>query len=59
MKQKKLIRPRYTGITVAAKDLGVTPQHVRMVLNGDRKSKRLMDRIKRNYPGYLTVEKAS
>ncbi len=53
----KSFRPRYRGIFRAAERLGVTPQHLRLVLNGERQSRRLLGEVKRRFPGLLGVEK--
>lgn len=50
----KQLKPRYVGIFAAARELGVTHQHLRMVLNGVRQSQRLTAEVRRRFPGLLS-----
>ena len=50
---RKVLRPRFNGIFDAAEKLGVTPQHLRKVLIGERESLRLMTEVRRRFPGLL------
>lgn len=61
-KEKKVvcerqIGTRFKGITAAANRLGVTIQHLRKVLLGERESARLMREVKKNFPGLLGAGK--
>jgi len=44
---------RFQGIHFAAKELGVSVEHLRFVLRGERTSQRLMDRVKDQFPSLL------
>lgn len=44
---------RFVGIGVAAKALKVTDHHLRLVLNGERTSLRLMARVRKMFPALL------
>ena len=52
-KARKTLSVRFNGIFEAAKDLGVTPQHLRKVLIGERRSDRLMAAVCARFPGLL------
>lgn len=53
---EKKTTTRYVGIFKASKKLGVTPQHLRLVLNGERESRRLTAEVKRRFPGLLVEQ---
>ena len=55
----KQLKPRYNGIFAAARALGVTHQHLRLVLNGVRESRRLLTEVRRRFPGLLSISKES
>ena len=52
-KALKSLRPRFDGIFYAADRLGVTPQHLRLVLLGERESARLIAKVRSQFPGLL------
>ena len=52
-KVRKSLRPRFDGIFYAAGKLDVTPQHLRLVLLGERQSARLMAKVRVQFPGLL------
>ena len=52
-KARKSLRPRFDGIFHAADRLGVTPQHLRLVLLGERESARLISKVRSQFPGLL------
>lgn len=43
----------FKGIGSAAAELGVTPQHLRLVVMGERPSKRLLEDVRERFPGLL------
>lgn len=48
---------RFTGIKLAAKELGVNENHLRFVLQGKRSSLRLTERVRQKFPALLGVER--
>jgi hypothetical protein len=44
---------RFTGIHFAAKKLGVSVVHLRLVLKGDRASEKLTARVRAKFPALL------
>lgn len=50
-------RARFIGIFRASEKLGVTPQHLRLVLVGERESRRLLGEVKREFPNLWTLRR--
>ena len=46
-------RPRFAGIGLASEKLGVGRHHLRKVLLGERKSDRLMAKVRKAFPGFI------
>ena len=45
--------PRFRGIKVASRELGITQQHLRRVLIGKCRNDALLGRVQKNYPGFI------
>jgi predicted trehalose synthase len=50
---RRIETTRFVGVFAAAKSLKVSPQHLRKVLLGARKSERLMRKVAKKFPGLL------
>lgn len=60
--QPMMIKPVYKaedgtlkGMSQAARDLKVTRQHLRLVLIGERKSKKLLQKVRELHPELLAI----